>query len=111
MVRLWAVQGERPGAGRTLEPLGGLPARGFVNALQVRIAVVTCVMLYGGSLFISGDVVYPLVSPEDALSMVPGVLCRSRAAAGFCWPAWDRNHGWGAGHVTRRRGMACSCTG
>lgn len=35
VVRLWAVQGERPGAGRTLEPLGGLPARGFVNALQV----------------------------------------------------------------------------
>ena len=39
MVRLWAVQGERPGAGRTLEPLGGLPARGFVNALQVRTKI------------------------------------------------------------------------
>jgi len=37
-VRLWALQGDRPGAGRKLAPLGGLPARGFVNALQVGAA-------------------------------------------------------------------------
>lgn len=38
VVRLWALQGDRPGAGRKLAPLGGLPARGFVNALQVGAA-------------------------------------------------------------------------
>lgn len=35
VIRLWGVAGERPGAGRSLELHGGLPARGFVNALQV----------------------------------------------------------------------------
>lgn len=36
VIRLWQVAGERGAAGRrSLQPLGGLPARGFVNGLQL----------------------------------------------------------------------------
>lgn len=36
VIRLWQVAGERGVAGRrSLKPLGGLPARGFVNGLQL----------------------------------------------------------------------------
>ena len=34
-VRLWAVQKAGTGSGRRLAELGGLPARGFVNALEI----------------------------------------------------------------------------
>lgn len=36
VIRLWQVAGEKGAAGRrSLKPLGGLPARGFVNGLQL----------------------------------------------------------------------------
>lgn len=34
VIRLWAVQEGQKGA-QTLSPIGGLPARGFVNALHI----------------------------------------------------------------------------
>lgn len=33
MVRLWGVVDAKGGSSKALEPVGGIPARGFVNAL------------------------------------------------------------------------------
>lgn len=48
VIRLWQVAGERGAAGRrSLQPLGGLPARGFVNGLQLgRSGQVNCLLLH-----------------------------------------------------------------
>ena len=35
VVRLWGVVDAKGGSSKALEPLGGLPARGFVNSLAI----------------------------------------------------------------------------